>query len=409
MMPGAHVSCFAEAKSEVVRVWCENRYLTPASARQYLQWVRRFYDYCGRKALDAELQLTHAGAMAFARWYARRRHTDAGSARHNAHCALRAWAFALRSMDHDLPVWESVSRRQEVQPPLLQEFAEYLRQHRGNPAMTVKKKIAHTTSFLAYLRHRHRHLRHLKLSDIDAFLVGCREHYARTTTADIGCSLRSFLRFLRVTGRLPVDLASSVVGPMVRRDERPPRALPWVDVLRILAAVDSTTAKGQRDYTMLLLMSTYGLGAGEVTRLTLDDIDWHTLTLHVVRPKTGVEFLLPLLPAVACAVARYLQDGRPRHTPTRHLFISTKAPHLPLGCSSAVRYILVTHAHSAGVWAEYLGSHVLRHTHACRQMELGVVPKVLGDILGHRNADSVSAYVRIATEGLRQLALPVPR
>jgi len=55
-----------------------------------------------------------------------------------------------------------------------------------------------------------------------------------------------------------------------------------------------------------------------------------------------------------------------------------------------------------------MGTHVLRHTHACRQLELGTTPKIIGDILGHRDPDSTSAYLRVATDRLRAMALPVP-
>ena len=37
------------------------------------------------------------------------------------------------------------------------------------------------------------------------------------------------------------------------------------------------------------------------------------------------------------------------------------------------------------------------------------LPKVIGDILGHQRPESTSAYIRIATEGLRGLALAVPK
>ena len=160
---------------------------------------------------------------------------------------------------------------------------------------------------------------------------------------------------------------------------------------------------------MLLMMSTYGLGAGEVIRLSLDDIDWRAATLRVVRPKTGVEIRLPLLPAIARALVAYLKHGRPPVTPTRHLLVSMRAPYLPLSASSAIRHVLIKHARIAGVSAAYLGSHVLRHSHACRQVEQGIQPKLIGDILGHRRPESTSAYIRIATEGLRALALPVPQ
>ena len=86
-----------------------------------------------------------------------------------------------------------------------------------------------------------------------------------------------------------------------------------------------------------------------------------------------------------------------------------RAPHKQLACSTTIRHILYTHAHRAGVTAQYLGTHVLRHTHACRQMELGTQPKLIGDILGHRNPGSTSAYLRVATENLRHLSLSVPQ
>jgi site-specific recombinase XerD len=80
----------------------------------------------------------------------------------------------------------------------------------------------------------------------------------------------------------------------------------------------------------------------------------------------------------------------------------------PLGASSAVRHIIVKHAKAAGLDAPYLGSHVLRHSNAARQVDLGIRPRLLSDLLGHRDPESISAYVRIATETLRDISLPVP-
>jgi integrase/recombinase XerD len=179
-------------------------------------------------------------------------------------------------------------------------------------------------------------------------------------------------------------------------------------VQRILMRIDRSTPTGRRDYALLLMMSIYGLGAGEIIGLTLDDINWRARTLRIVRPKNGVEFLLPLLPAVGRALVSYLRDGRPRHVQTRHLFVTMRTPHKRLACAVTIRHILHTAAERAGVSAPFLGTHVLRHTHACRQLELGSSPKIIGDILGHRDPDSTSAYLRVATSRLRELALPVP-
>ncbi len=394
--------------SQVQRIWSDNYCLKPNSIRVYLYWIYRFYRYCLEQVLAPDTQLTHGGTIVFSDWYARQRHIKPEVAREGALTALRTWSLGLVAIGIELPPWQIDKDKHAISQFCLPEFEKYLRQYRGSPAVTIKKKLAHISRFLVFLKASHKQVTCLSLSDIDDFIVANSKHYARTTTAGIGCSLRSYLRFLLATGQISTDLSASVVTPTIRRHERPLRALPWDDVRRILAAIDRNTVTGQRDHALLLLMSLYGLGAGEVLRLTLDDIDWRASILNVVRPKTGVAFTLPLLPAIAQSLAAYLQHGRPQHAPTRCLFVSMHAPHLGLSSSSAIRHILISHAKTAGVTAEYLGSHVLRHTHACRQIELGTNPQVLSDILGHCTPTAISAYVNIATEQLRQLALPVP-
>jgi site-specific recombinase XerD len=52
------------------------------------------------------------------------------------------------------------------------------------------------------------------LTDIDAFLVACAQRYARSTTAGIAGSVRSFTHFLLATGHISIDLADSVIAPV---------------------------------------------------------------------------------------------------------------------------------------------------------------------------------------------------
>ncbi len=395
-------------RTQVVRIWRQNRCLRSSTVGLYLLWVRRFKAYCRAQDLEESSQLTLAGVDTFATWYAKRRGIERSLAFEGARSALRAWALALGVLGYPTPPWEPAPEPRSPSCPLLEEFSEHLARHRGNPMVTRKKKVAHIAGLLGHLRARRRSVAQLNLTDIDDFILDCGQRYARTTLADICSSLRGFLRFLHATGRLAMDLAPSVMAPIVRRGERPLRALPWKDVRRILCAIDRSTAGGQRDYALLLLMSIYGLGAGEVIGLGLDDIDWRSAILQVTRPKTGVRMQLPLLPAVARVLVRYLRYARPQHASTRHLFLTLRAPYGPLTASSAVRHIIHRHARAAGVSASYLGSHVLRHTHACRELEQGVPPKVIGDILGHRRPESTSAYLRVSTERLREVALALP-
>ena len=91
------------------------------------------------------------------------------------------------------------------------------------------------------------------------------------------------------------------------------------------------------------------------------------------------------------------------------MFVQMKVPFPALTSSSAVRHIIIKHAGAAGIDAPYLGSHVLRHSYAARQIDSGTRTRVLSSLLGHRDAESVLAYVRIATQSLREVSLPVPQ
>ncbi len=389
------------------RAWRADRCVQDSSAGLYVQWITRFRAYCAKRRLDERAELTLEGARRFVAWYARRRHLDPrrlGGAR----TALYALSRVYNVMGLSPPIWRAAARVRAPVSALLRAYADHLARHRGNPEVTVHKRLDHVGKLLGHLVGVGKTWRTMRLPDIDEFLIGCSQRYARSTTADIAGSVRSFARFLLATGRIGVELAEAVISPVQPKHERPRRALPWEDVQRLLRAVDTSAARGLRDHALLLMMSTYGFGAGEVIRLQLQDIDWNAGTLKVVRPKTGVAFTLPLLPAVARVLARYLRDGRPRNTPTRHVFVQMKNPFGPLSTSSAVRHVIIKHAKGAGIAAPYLGSHVLRHANAARQLDVGTRARVLSELLGHRDPESVSAYVRIATESLREVSLPVP-
>jgi integrase/recombinase XerD len=395
------------ATEDMLRIWRADRCVQDSSAGLYLQWIKRFRAYCAGHELDERAELSLSGAQRFIAWYAEHRRLDPrrlGGAR----TALYALSRVYQVMGLNPPAWQPP---RPVPPPattLLREYADHVARRRANPETTVHKKLAHVEKLSGHLAASGKTWATMALTDIDAFLIGCAEGYARSTVADIAGSVRCFARFLLATGCISIELAESVISPMQPKLERPRCAWPWADVQRLLRSVDLSSPAGLRDHALLLMMSTYGFGAGEVIRLQLQDIDWNAGTLKVVRPKTGVALTLPLLPAVAKALAFYLRDGRPPKTPTRHLFVRMKMPFGPLSASSAVRHILVKHVEAAGLNVPCLGSHVLRHSNAARQVDMRIRPRVLSDLLGHRDPESISAYVRIATETLRDVSLPVP-
>jgi len=315
---------------------------------------------------------------------------------------------ALAGLGVSVPAWKLLEAPPTVRVTIVREFIEYRRKHAGVSTTTLHKDRSTSLEFLQFLRLRKRTYQKVRLPDVDAFVAKLRQRMDVVAVARQLCSVRALLRFLHVSGRLRFDLAISVVGPFLKPDRHPSRALPWPEVRHILKAVDRNTLGGRRDYAILLLMSLYGLGGAEIVGLRLEDIDWERNTLCVCRPKTQSTILLPLLPAAARALASYLQHSRPKPCSYRQVFLRSIMPYGPFACSSVIRYMLTKYGRRAGVTTGCLGSHVLRHSQATRQVDLGIPLKIVGDILGHRHPEATSHYTRSAIRRLRDLALPLP-
>lgn len=393
----------------VVELW-RRGHLSPGTIRNYLYWVRRFRRYCElRKLVEAD-QLSSMGVRRFTRAYdgprLKGRHS-AQSYRHAARNALHAWACALQTLGVAVPTWRN--SRLAILPALIEEYCAYRRSHNGVANTTLLRDVDIARKFLSHLRRRRRPLEAAALTDIDAFVQILGASISKGAVADACSSLRAFLRFLHSTGRLATDLGGGVIAPRFRASARPPRTLPWRDVRRILHSIPRSEPPGKRDFAILLLLITYGMGAAEVLGLRIEDIDWQAGILRVRRPKTNVRIELPLLPVVAKALSTYLRRERPPAKGVAFLFLRRNMPYKPM-TSGAIRHRIRLYANRAGIASDkVLGAHVFRHSHASRQVDAGVNLKILSDILGHRSPSSTSVYVRVALRRLRGVGLPVPR
>jgi integrase/recombinase XerD len=395
-------------EAEVVSVWRKSG-LKKGSIAQYLQWVRRYRDYCVREGLDEIRHCTLKDALAFGftcRARRRRGYVRIDS-RENIRSALRAWGCALRSLGYPVPEWAPPPAKVR-RHPLIEEYSKYRTLHRGVAPSTLARDVQIASEFIELLQSRRKSIRSTQTSDLDAFVDRMSERHTPRIVATDCSTLRCFLRFLQTTGRIRRDLASALASPRLRVQTSPPRALPWQDVRRIINAIPRSTRVGRRDYAMLLMMAAYGLGTAEIITMRLEDISWEEQVLKIRRPKTGNSIELPLLPGVAKAIADYLNKSRPNHATAREVFLTMTMPHNKLG-SSVVRHQVRWYADIAGLDYDILGGHLFRHSHATRQINQGTSQKMVSDILGHRRPDSTSVYIRVALQRLRSVSLPVPR
>ena len=133
----------------------------------------------------------------------------------------------------------------------------------------------------------------LAAADVSRFLTLQCPSRSVSGTRDLVSALRSFLRYLHLTGQIQTPLVWALPAVADLRDRTLPRGLDPAAVTRLLASCDRRRLVGRRDFAILKLLSRLGLRAGEVAGLRLDDIDWRR-GLLLVHGKGGRVDELPL-------------------------------------------------------------------------------------------------------------------
>lgn len=289
---------------------------------------------------------------------------------------------------------------------LANEYADYLLDVGGFAISTIKHHRYVSRCFLDHLDAKKVCLRSIQASDIETYIVQASKRLSRASLQQEIAPLRGLLRFLAMDRRVPPGLAGQIDTPRVYQPEQLPRALPWDTVKALLRSIDTTSPIGLRDYAMLLLIATYGLRASEVVAITLDDIHWRQGTLRIHQRKTSSPLELPLTNEVAAAIVKHLKRTPPPE-PYRRIFLRMHAPTGVLK-PRAIGDVFYSRVRRSGLSIPLQGAHCLRHSVARHLLNSETSLKTIGDILGHRTAQSTSTYLRLATEDLRDVALEVP-
>jgi len=300
-------------------------------------------------------------------------------------------------------------------PPLskigirLAAYRTYLDEVRGLAPSTVAQHTATIAEFLEHLGYEKNPacLGVLSGVDIESFVGKLGKRLSRASLQHSVAHLRTFLRFIGIRGESPPGLDLQIDTPRVYRGERLPRSLTWNIVSTLLHSIDRSTIKGRRDYAMLLLMATYGLRSCEVVTLTLDNIQWRAGLIRIPQKKSADHLLLPLTDEVGAGILDYLKQGRPA-LPYREVFLRCRTPDGVLK-PTAVTEVFQAWSRKSGLAIPFQGAHCIRHSYAVHLLRQGTPLKTIGDILGHRSAESTCVYLRLAIEDLRCVALPLPQ
>lgn len=386
------------------------RRYSPVVIRNYCNYAREFLDYLMHRGIPVgdvtEIEvaeyLRHAAALF------RKRRGRRPSKRWHEVPQSGIHALLRLGQGHWPPASKVACAGDALRFMICNEYETWLREERGLAKASIDAFLWEARCFLTWQLDRSgvESLDGLIVGDIDSYMHLRGSKLMRSSLKCTAERLRSLLRYLHRTARVAADLSPHIISPRLYAYEGVPSILERDQITAVLASTSmDTTVAGLRDHAILQLLATYGLRAGEVRNMRIEDIDWRAEVVRVRHSKTQAYTLLPLLEPVGEAILVYLRSGRPA-TDAREIFIRTRAPYRKLDkLYSLVRRRL----RDAGVNPlGRCGPHIFRHARATELLRAAVPKKVIGDLLGHRSTGSTDPYLKLATEDLRAVALDVP-
>jgi site-specific recombinase XerD len=288
----------------------------------------------------------------------------------------------------------------------LRDYEVYCKDRLHLRPSTLDLRTTGLTIFLDFLHSRKaRTLDEIQALDLSEF-VSWRDHLQPKTVSRIVSDVGSFLRYLTMRGILQKDLSLELPKVRFPRDARIPSVWEQELVVRLLEVVDRSSAKGKRDYAILLLACRLGMRVGDIRTLKLDQIHWEDSTIKVTQSKTGLPLSLPLTNEVGEALIDYLKSGRPQTT-HREVFLKVKPPFDPFKGNN-LHHIVTYWRLLAGIRfrsPHKRGMNSLRHTLATRLLEKRTPLTTIAEILGHTSLESTRIYAKADVEALRSVAL----
>lgn len=289
----------------------------------------------------------------------------------------------------------------------LDAFGDFLWLEHGLARNTISGYRSDLDHFARWLAQRNRTPVEATDADLAAYLAEFSKRARPASQRRLLSTWRRFYRHLAERGQIKRDPTTLIDPPMP--STRFPKSLTEAEVERLLDAPDSDTPQGLRDRCMLEVLYATGLRVSELVELKPFSVALREGLVKVIG-KGDKERLVPLGETAIDWLERYMREARPailngRHSD--HIFVTR----LGAGMTRQMFWrIIKQHAQSAGIPAQRLSPHTLRHAFATHLINHGADLRVVQMLLGHADISTTQIYTHVARERLKSLhAMHHPR
>ena len=292
---------------------------------------------------------------------------------------------------------------------LIALYLDMLAAERGAQSNTLAAYARDLADFSTSLARARQSIAGASTEDLRAYLGELSRRDLRAATVARRLSaIRQLYRFLYAEGQRRDDPAAVLEGP--KRARPLPKTLTLAEVDRLLRAAatfdpDAPLRERLRAARLACILETLyatGLRVSELVALPITAAR-RDARVVVVRGKGNKERMVPLNKAAKNAMATYLalleQSGR--EAETKWLFPSFgESGHLT---RQHLGRELKALAATAGLRAEQVSPHLLRHAFASHLLHNGADLRVVQTLLGHADISTTQIYTHVLEERLKSL------
>jgi len=291
---------------------------------------------------------------------------------------------------------------------LRDRFLEMMSAERGAAQNSIAAYRRDLEGWLGFLKQRGQTALNASTQDVRDFQGEAeRLGLSRATAARRLSAIKQFHGFLHGEGKTKENPAAIVEGP--RAAQRLPKILSAHDMAALMeaAAAQAATAKpGQRFksmrlYCLLSVLAATGLRVSELINLSYRAVMSGDDFL-LVKGKGGRERLVPLSTHARSVVQDYVTLLRAEHEgEPKFLFPSHGAQGVLTRQHFALE--LKALARMAGLDADKISPHVLRHVFASELLAKGADLRAVQQMLGHADISTTQIYTHVQAERLREV------
>jgi integrase/recombinase XerD len=285
---------------------------------------------------------------------------------------------------------------------LIEQFADFLWMENGLSQNTLSAYKNDLASVAAWLAQQGLSLLKADTTGLQAYLTEMNNRGAQTRSAArlLSC-LRRFYRFMLRENRVTHDPTQLLDSP--KAGQPIPATLNESQVEALLDAPELETELGLRDRAMLELLYATGLRVSELINLQYSQISIEPGVLRVIG-KGNKERLVPVGEVALVWLLAYLKTSRPAlmkaRAVTDAVFVTQRGSAMT---RQAFWYMVKRYACKAGIAADSISPHTLRHAFATHLLDRGADLRVVQMLLGHVDISTTQIYTHVADQRLREL------